>query len=348
MILHLPKRVKRILCVAAALLLATLACTRADVPAVGANGSTELASRTIAPTTPAPPASSTSTVANPVEVTVTPFEPEPLVSPTFPPTPTVLATEKVETLLYEAQPGDTLWTVAVHFGVVPGDIESPEPLPDDRRLIDPGQLLIIPSRLAGTGPTTRLIPDSELVFSPHATDFDVSSFAASLGGYLVSYREYVGTGWLSGPEVVAHVARDNSINPRLLLALLEYQSGWVTDPSKPSGDALDYPMGFVDIRMSGLQHQLTWLANELGNGFYGWRAGTMNEVTLNDGFVVRLAPDLNAGTVALQYYFSLRQAFPEWERDLSSEGFIETYVTFFGDPWAYQHPLYEIGMEQPS
>ncbi|MCK4693674.1 MAG: hypothetical protein KAT23_08580, partial [Anaerolineales bacterium] len=60
MILHLPNHVKRILCVAATLLLAILACTRADVPAVGANGSSELASMTIAPTTPAPKASSTS------------------------------------------------------------------------------------------------------------------------------------------------------------------------------------------------------------------------------------------------------------------------------------------------
>ncbi len=348
MILHLPNHVKRILCVAATLLLAILACTRADVPAVGANGSSELASMTIAPTTPAPKASSTSPAEISPEATVTPFEPEPLVSPTFPPTPTVLATEKIETLLYEAQPGDTLWTVAVHFGVVPGDIESRDPLPDERQLIDPGQLLLIPSRIAVTGPTTRLIPDSELVFSPHATDFDVSSFAANQGGYLVSYREYVSTGWLSGPEVVAHVARDNSINPRLLLALLEYQSGWVTDPATPSGDALDYPMGFVDIRMSGLQDQLTWLANELGNGYYGWRAGTISEVTLNDGLGVRLAPDLNAGTVALQYYFSLRQTIPEWERDLSPDGFIETYITFYGDPWAYQYPLYEIGVEQPS
>ncbi|MEE8568427.1 MAG: hypothetical protein V3S81_07435, partial [Anaerolineales bacterium] len=99
---------------------------------------------------------------------------------------------------------------------------------------------------------------------------------------------------------------------------------------------------------SGLQDQLTWLANELGNGYYGWRAGTISEVTLNDGLGVRLAPDLNAGTVALQYYFSLRQTIPEWERDLSPDGFIETYITFYGDPWAYQYPLYEIGVEQPS
>jgi len=344
----LPDSVKRILCVAATLLLATLACTRADVPAVYTIGSGELVSLTIAPTTPAPQVSSTSFVGISTEATVTPFEPEPLVSPTFPPTPIVLATEKVETLLYKAQPGDTLWTVAVHFGVVPGDIDSPDTLPDERQLIDPGQLLLIPSRLAVTGPTIRLIPDSELVFSPHVTDFDVSSFAANQGGYLAGYREYVGTGWLSGPEVVAHVARDNSINPRLLLALLEYQSGWVTDPATPSGDALEYPMGFVDIRMSGLQDQLTWLANELGNGYYGWRAGTFSEVTLSDGLVVRLAPDLNAGTVALQYYFSLRQATPGWERDLSPDGFIATYIAFFGDPWAYQYQLYEIGVEQPS
>jgi murein DD-endopeptidase MepM/ murein hydrolase activator NlpD len=271
-----------------------------------------------------------------------------VVSPTFPPTPTVIATESVETILYEAQPGDTLWTVAVRFGVLPEDIESPEPLPGERLLIDPGQFLIIPLRFEVTGPNQRLIPDSELVFSPYATDFNATAFANNLGGYLTQYREIVDGIWIPGPEVVARVARDNSVNPRLLLALLEYRSGWVTNPEAPSGDAFEYPMGVIDERIPGLQRQLTWVANELGNGYYGWRSGTLTTITLQDGATLRLAPDLNAGTVALQYFYALFGNTSEWEFDLGSDGMIKTYNDFFGDPWAYQHPLYEIGVEQPS
>jgi LasA protease len=252
-----------------------------------------------------------------------------------------------ETLLYNAQPGDTLWTVAVRFGVLPEDIESLEPLPDERKLIDPEELLLIPNRLVDTSPDNRLIPDSELVFSPHVIDFDVEAFIVSQGGYLSRFQENLGGGWHSGAEIVDQIARDNSINPRIILALLEYRSGWVTDPTTPSGNLLKYPMGFVDDHMSGLQRQLIWSVNELGNGYYSWRAGTMTDVTLKDGADIRLAPALNAGTVALQYFFSLDRSVLEWENDLGSEGFIATYTSLFGDPWAYEHPLYEPYVEQP-
>ena len=284
---------KRITLIILALILSTLACARADVPVPGAIGSGGVPSATVPQSEPSPVATNTM-VENTAEATATPFEPEPLVSPTFPPTPTIGVTEEVESLLYEAQPGDTLWTVAVRFGVLPEDIESPDPLPGERGLIDPGQFLIIPHRLETTGPNQRLIPDSELVFSPHATDFDASAFAGSQGGYLAQYKEIVDGTWISGPEVLAHVARDNSINPRLLLALLEYRSGWVTNPEAPRGEAFEYPMGIIDERIPGLQRQLTWVANELGNGYYGWRAGTLTMIALQDGTSIRLAPDLNA------------------------------------------------------
>lgn len=346
-------RIVRSLCIRIGLIIsclaiATLACARADVPAPRGIGSGGLVTLTDVPPTSQAEVSPTLELLPTLEATITPFEPEPVVSPTFPPTPTVLVTEEVKKLLYTAQPGDTLRTVAVRFGVLPVDIESADPLPAEQDLIDPDQLLFIPQRYETTTPAIALLPDSELVFSPHATDFDVISFSVERGGYLTQYREYVGTGWLSGPEIVVRIARDNSVNPRILLALLEYMSGWVSDPTQPSGDPLDYPLGFVDIRHKGLSHQLTWLANELGNGYYGWRAGTLTEIRFKDGGVLRLAPELNAGSVAIQYVFSLIDTSTDWVLDVGQDGILATYTDFFGDPWAYIHPLYEIGVEQPE
>jgi murein DD-endopeptidase MepM/ murein hydrolase activator NlpD len=151
-----------------------------------------------------------------------------------------------------------------------------------------------------------------------------------------------------GTSVQAIRAANNSVNPRLLLALLEYESGWITDPGRPTGDAWKYPLGHIDPQRQGLLRQLTWLASDLGNGYYGWRAGSLTELTFGDGSIVRLAPDLNAGTVALQYYFSLRRSGREWAQALSPEGFLATYSQLFGDPWPYVHPLYEPGLEQPD
>lgn len=328
------------------LIASSLACARADVPAVLPTTDPTHPVPTAAPPTEAPTLapSPTSEPATP-----TPAAPEPVVSPTFPSTPTADTTQEPGTIVYRAQSGDTLRNLAIRFGVVPSDIVSPEgPIDDEMALINLDQLLLVPRRLGPTGPADLLIPDSEFVDSPHAADFDPSGVAVRQGGFLLRYQEAIGGVWRSGPEIVALAARDNSVNPRLLMALLEYEAGWVTDPTRPDGDAFKYPLGHADPTTPGLYRQLTWAANELGNGFYGWRAGSLTDIDLADGTDVRLAPELNAGTVSLQYYFALRNGESEWRQAISPSGFLETYTELFGDPVAYYHPLYEPGLQQPE
>jgi hypothetical protein len=242
-----------------------------------------------------------------------------------------------------------LRSVAVRFGVLPADILLPDGnRPADNALLSAGQNLFIPRRLGSTGPAEQLLPDSELVYSPHAIDFDISGFVESQGGFLGEYQEVVAKRTRTGAEVVALAARDHSVNPRVLLALLEYHSGWVSQPARPLGNAFNFPLGHLAPETQGLYRQLTWLANELGTGYYGWRAGTLTELLFPDSSLVRLAPELNAGTVALHYYFSLRTSGRSWAEAVSRTGFIETYWRLFGDPFDYAHPLYEVGIQQPE
>ncbi len=336
----------------ATLVLATLACTRSDVPAPGVVGSAAEAAAP-EPTVPQPEPTVTAepvpTVVEPTQAPTEAPQPEPLVSPTYPPTPTLEVEDSTETILYRARAGDVLRSVALRFGVLPSDIIVPDsPALTENELIPPDQILFIPRRLGSTGPGDELIPDSELVYSPHAIDFDIQAFVDSYGGYLSEYEEIVTKRAVSGAEVVALAARDHSVNPRLLLAIIEYHSGWLTDPSEPSALELKYPLGHEAPDAQGLYRQLTWLANELGTGFYGWRAGTLTELIFPDNSIVRIAPQLNAGTVGLQYYFSLRGAGRSWAEALSPTGIIETYHQLFGDPFDYFHPLYEAGIEQPE
>jgi hypothetical protein len=107
-------------------------------------------------------------------------------------------------------------------------------------------------------------------------------------------------------------------------------------------------MGRIDPGEAGLYRQLTWAANELGNGYYGWRAGTLTEIRTRDGVAVRLAPDLNAGTVALQHYLALHNPAQVWAGAVGPDGLIATYERLFGDPESYYHPLYEPGIVQPD
>ncbi len=83
--------------------------------------------------------------------------------------------------LYYAQAADSLPVVAVRFGVKPSEITSPDPIPE-KSFINPGQLLIIPRRLANPTSSQHLLPDSEVVYSPSATDFDVNDYAVKGGG----------------------------------------------------------------------------------------------------------------------------------------------------------------------
>ena len=338
----------RLLLAGSFLLAASLACARADVPAPSppppAPTTVPVDPPTQLPPTDEPTAESSAAPA----VTITPSTPEPVVSPTFPSTPT-LGAGLLETILYQVQPGETTRTLAIRFGVLPSEIASPGSLIEsETALLDVDQLLLIPRRLADTGPSLKVIPDSEFVFSPHAADFDAEEVALRYGGFLTRYTEELYGEWRSGPEVVALAARDNSVNPRLLMAMLEYTSGWVTNPDRPEGDAFTYPLGRKDPGIPGLYRQLTWLANEMGEGYYAWRAGTLTEVRLADGSRVRLAPELNAGTVAIQDYFAPRRVAPDWLEAVGPEGFVRTYTDLFGDPWAYKHPLYEPDLEQPE
>ncbi len=253
-------------------------------------------------------------------------------------------------LLYYTQAGDTLPLVALRFDVQPEEITSPLIL-SPTALLQPNTLLLIPKRLSNTTSPIKLIPDSELVFSPSTVGFDVEEYVSQAGGYLSEYREWLGsTQWTTGAEIIERVALENSINPRLLLGLLEYQSGWVNGyPDNPLEE--DYPLGLVDLSQAGLYPQLVWAVNQLSIGYYGWREGAMTEIQFSDGVTARLAPELNAGTVALQYYLAQTYATVGWVQALDAEqGFAPLYERMFGNPWlrAMEYePLYPPDLTQP-
>jgi LasA protease len=274
------------------------------------------------------------------------FESDPTPAPVEEAIPTALP------FMYTTQAGDTLPVLAVRFGVDASEIQtaSPATLPETS-LLNPGQLLLIPNRLADTTPSALLMPDSEVVFSPSAADFDVRAFADQAGGYLSTYWQYLAsTGMTRGPDVVQRVALENSINPRLLLALLEYQSGWVYGQPETQAQA-DYPLGRVDVRYKGLYQQLAFAVNQVSIGYYDWREGRLVEIRTRDGVTTRLAPELNAGTAALQTYFAQHKDSLSWSQALDPQsGFPALYWQMYGDPWVRAQsaePLYPADLEQP-
>jgi len=263
-------------------------------------------------------------------------------------------TANTPTMLYYAQNGDWLPAVAVRFGVDANAITSPKALPE-KELLDSGTLLIIPDTLDRSLPFTpavQLIPDNELIFSASAIDFDIANYVKEAGGYLSTFREYLGsTGWMSGAQEIQRLANENSVNPRLLLAILDYETRWVR--GQPENDfRFDYPLGYENFRYKGMFMQLVWAINQLSTGYYDWRAGKMTELTFQDGSKLRIEPTLNAGTVGLMYYFSRGHTFNEWLRIMDqTSGFASYYQSMFGDPWSRADtvgPIFPPGISQPE
>jgi LasA protease len=295
------------------------------------------------------------------------------------PSPSVVAALRTATRTspqpptYIAQSGDSLAIVAGRFNIQPQEITSPEPLPASG-LLAPGQMLWLPACLAGFLPSQRLLPDSEVVYGPSALDFNTARYLDTTRGALKVHREYLqSSGWTSAADIVERVALENSINPRLLLALLEYQCRCVAG-GETSALTGDYVLGVEDFHRKGLYGQLWWAANQLSTGYYGWREGWLQDISLPNGAIFNIAPDSNAGSVALQVYFaSLWAAYDmsdkfgpqtwatrhpvvfgeqEWQQALEPEdGFSAFYQAMFGDAWERVQniePLLPAGLTQPA
>lgn len=266
----------------------------------------------------------------------------------------ILPEAKSPTLLYYTQSGDWLPAVAIRFGVDVNAIASPKIFPE-KGLLDPGTLLIIPDTLDPSLPFTpavQLIPDNEMIFSATAVDFDISTYVKDAGGYLANYRQYLGsTGWMSGALEIERLAYENSINPRLLLALLDYEGSWVR--GTPENEfRTDYPLGYESFKYKGMFMQMVWAIKQLSTGYYDWRAGKLVELTFADGTTLRIDPTLNAGTVSLMYYFSRHHSYNEWLRIMDqTSGFLSFYQNMFGDPWSRADvfgPIFPPSISQPE
>jgi LasA protease len=249
---------------------------------------------------------------------------------------------------YHTQSGDTLQTIAARFQVRPADIQVPRPITEDQ-LLDPGLHLVIPGPGLSSPSIVRILPDREIVYSQR---FDTIEYVSQAGGYLSTYQEYMrSTGYTSAAEILERAARENSINPRLLLALLEYQCSCVTGPLREDVNP-DFLIGLDDPSRKGLYRQLGWVINQLSLGYYGWRRGLLADLKFAEGLPSRLAPDLNGGSASLAYLFSRLFDREAWEKAMSLEGgFASLYREMFSDPTdeaLNSEPLFPPGLTQPD
>jgi LysM repeat protein len=270
-----------------------------------------------------------------------------VLTPTFD-SPHVLPELRADTKYYTVQTNDTLRLIAQRFGVAVDVLAAVNALPNPD-LLSVGQVLEIPPPMPATpAPDFKIIPDSELVYSPYTASFNSAEFITEQGGYLSTYTEVVDEQLLTGVQIVDRVARKYSINPRLLLALLEYQSGWVNTPTPPENTIM-YPIGYEDPWREGLLYQLAWAADTLNRGFYLWQENGLAGLITTDGVLIPASPIINAGTVGVQYLFSDLYDETGWRRAVASDGFFSVYTDLFGYPFDFAYePLLPPDLVQPE
>jgi len=266
--------------------------------------------------------------------------------PSFPTHPPYQPGELVD---YIAQTGDTLPALTSHFNSTTAEIMKANPaIPASVTTLPPGFPMKIPIYYAPFwGSPYQILPDSLFINGPAQIGFNTQEFISKYPGWLNSASDYVGGYARSGAQIIDTVALNFSVSPRLLLAILEFTSGALSQTTLAS-DMETYPLGYVDREHNGLYLQLVWAANTLNNGYYGWRNGKISTMELLNGRIERPDPWQNAGTVGLQYLFSRLLDPEEYAQAISSEGIAKVYDILFGDPWQDIQPHIPGSLTQPT
>jgi LasA protease len=272
---------------------------------------------------------------------------EPYLSPTPDPAREAPATREASET-YVVRYGDSLGEIAMRYGIGVSQIIAANNLLNPN-LLSVGQVLLIPAPIPrDPGPSVKLLPDSELVYGPSSTLFDLKSFIADGVGALNSYEEEVEGQDRTGAQLVQLVAQRYSVDPRVLLAVLEIQSGWLSHAEAPAATRT-YPMGFYSPGYEGLFSQLSWAADQLNAGFYRWQAGWAGPFILADGTTILPGSGINAGTAAVENLFALLENEDDWREMVGEHGFFDTYVQLFGNPFDRAiEPLLPPGLKQPT
>ncbi len=270
--------------------------------------------------------------------------PTPVPLPALPTRPVYKPGELVD---YTAQNGDTLSALAARFNTSAAEILEANPIvPREATTMPPGLPMKIPIyyRALWASPF-QILPDDAFVNSPSLIGFNTPAFVASQPGWLKDYQVYAAGRWRSGAQMVDFIATNYSLSPRLLLAVLEYQGGALSQPEPPVKKNL---LGLKRLYYESPYLQLILAASTLNNGYYGWRAGTLLEFDLPDGTLIRPDPWQNAGSAALQYYYSKMFSGDQYAFAIGPQGLYQTYVNLFGDPWADPFTLIPGSLQQPE
>lgn len=172
----------------------------------------------------------------------------------------------------------------------------------------------------------HIIPNNYFIYSPTQAAFNVDEFISSSSGWLKNFIDHSGAVAVTGTQILKRTAENYSISPRVLLTILEMRLGALSNPNVPSS----FSLGNSEPQRKTLGKHLSWAANTLNNGYYGWRDGSLTVLDLSTGSQMRINPADNAGSVAIAFYFSKFLSGEEFASSIAPDGFAKAYYSLFG------------------
>lgn len=249
---------------------------------------------------------------------------------------------------YVAQSGDSLAHLAWRFGATPREIMFHNPdIPENVTTLPPGFPMKMPIYYKPFwGTSYQMIPDAVFVNGPNAIGFDTQAFLNATPGWFKRYRGSVdGVSMLAG-DMIDRLALNYSINPKLLLALLEFQTSALSNPNRDA-DNEDAFMGFKQSH-PGVSAQMSLVANKLNDCFYRYVNKEIDHISFADGLLENIDPWQNAATVALQLYFAQIYEGEAYKRAIGPDGFVRIFTGMFGSPWTGDLLVFPGSLTQPD
>ena len=234
---------------------------------------------------------------------------------------------------YTAMDGDTMPALTARFHTTEAEIRAANPiLPEHVTTLPQGLPMQIPIYYrSGWGSSYKILSDAQFVNGPADKGFSARSYTDRQPGWFKYYNVWADSRNQRGGELIDYISNVYSISPRLLLAILQYMTGALTDPNYRD----DFNTASV-LRMPGessksLSGQLNQLAEFFNDHYYSYKSGDFTEYELQDGSLIRIDPWLNACSAVLQAYFAKVLTPEEYYEAIGPDGFVRLYKEMFGD-----------------
>ncbi len=244
--------------------------------------------------------------------------------------------------------GETITRIALHYNISVAELLAANNLPNPD-LLNVGEVLVLPAVELEYTESTRILPDSRLVRSVNSAGFAVADFVAMQPGIMRDLTVVLSARQYSAAQIVERVSREFSVDARIMLAFLEHFARLLSRQDVDD-DTRMYPLlrQANGINRAGLYSQLSWLADQLNQGYYDWKYRGATQLAFADGSDLHFDPSLNAATVAVQAVLAQLLSPAEWRDAVGEAGFSQTYRKLFGDPFADAHVTVPRDLQQPQ